>query len=137
MLLQDKCKPFFDAIRRALEKKGDMPRAHEALRHVKEAQEAVALVDAREMYLKEALTPAPGTICIYLEGDVHRPVRKRVIGVSEQYVTVEWHSVKQQQKRFDVASGNAVEAPMSNRCVDVLDMKELRALLASLPRVPA
>lgn len=137
MLLQDECRPFFDAIRRALEKKGDMPRALEALHRLQEAREAVAQVDARERYLAEALTRQPGTILIYIEGDAHRPVRKRVLGVTADHVLVDWQEVRLPKKRFSAATGVSLDSSRPHLRDDVLDLAELRDLLASLPRAPA
>lgn len=133
-MLRDECRVYFACIRNALERKGDMPRALEALRHLEEAENAVARVDDRERYLKETLEPRKGTILIYLEGDKNRPIRKKVLGVTEGLVSTEWHEVKMQWKKFRVSDRLAVEGTRPGRAPDELDVQELQTLLASLPR---
>ncbi len=137
MLLQDECRTYFESIRRALEQKGNMPRALEALHHLAEAEHAVRRVDEREKYLRETLTPEKGTILIFLEGDKNRPIRKKVLGVTADAVTTEWHEVKMRERRFGISNRQALGGTRPGRGADELDAQELQALLASLPRPQA
>lgn len=132
MLLQDELRPHFKAITEALKKKGVMPRAVEAQVQVTKAFMCVTLVDAREAYLKEALTYVPGTICIYLEGDLHRPVRRNVLRVTKNCVVVDWPDSKKSVRRFD--RGGAQVDPLRDhqKELDRTDPAELQMLFATV-----
>lgn len=136
MRVQDECRPHFEAIKRALARKSDNPRARQALDSLQQAQIATELVDAREAYLKEARTPQPGTICVYIEGDKNRPVRVTVLGVDVfQKVRVSWFMVGCKEKVFSSLTGQCITPSRhEDRASDTLDPGELKALLASLPR---
>lgn len=136
-LLQDELKPHFNAILAALEKRLPMPRAGQAISQVLKARVHVELVDARERYLTDALTYVPGTLLLYLEGDPHRPIRRRVLKVTNKYVITEWHEPKRLQRYFDHNGVQADDLRDHQQEHDKLDLVELTALLATADKVPA